>query len=119
MRRPRRTRVQAKEMARWPRSVREIAFRIHAPNRATSPPGRTSAAMITAIRRVTGVRMCTRGATSIAHPHVLQTAWMAETFANMHDVESRLRSVGYLPSPEIASTVFLADRLEKPVLVEG
>jgi MoxR-like ATPase len=44
---------------------------------------------------------------------------MAETVASVQDVESRLRSVGYLPSPEIASTIFLADRLEKPVLVEG
>jgi MoxR-like ATPase len=44
---------------------------------------------------------------------------MAETVASVQDVEARLRSVGYLSSPEIASTVFLADRLEKPILVEG
>jgi MoxR-like ATPase len=44
---------------------------------------------------------------------------MTDTLASVQDVESRLRSVGYLPSPEIASTVFLADRLEKPILVEG
>ena len=44
---------------------------------------------------------------------------MAETIASVQDAEARLRGVGYLPSPEIASSVFLADRLEKPVLVEG
>jgi MoxR-like ATPase len=34
-------------------------------------------------------------------------------------VENALTQVGYLPSREIATSVFLADRLEKPVLVEG
>jgi MoxR-like ATPase len=31
----------------------------------------------------------------------------------------RLRAVSYLPSREIATSIFLADRLEKPLLVEG
>src|SRR4051794_36813385 len=43
----------------------------------------------------------------------------AVSLASVQDSEARLRSVGYLPSTEIASSVFLADRLEKPVLVEG
>src|SRR5438445_2155136 len=43
----------------------------------------------------------------------------AVTLASVQDVDARLRSVGYLPSPEIATGSFLADRLEKPVLVEG
>src|SRR5207253_2074393 len=43
----------------------------------------------------------------------------AVSLASIQDVEARLRSVDYLPSTEIASSVFLADRLEKPVLVEG
>src|SRR5258706_14865601 len=43
----------------------------------------------------------------------------AVSLASVQDVEARLRSAGYLPSPEIATSVFLADRLEKPVLVEG
>ncbi len=30
-----------------------------------------------------------------------------------------LEEVGYLPSPEIATSVFLADRMDKPLLVEG
>ena len=30
-----------------------------------------------------------------------------------------LEAVGYLPSPEIATSVFLADRMDKPLLVEG
>jgi MoxR-like ATPase len=41
------------------------------------------------------------------------------SLASVQDAEARLRSVGYLPSVEIATSVFLADRLEKPVLVEG
>src|SRR3982751_809131 len=41
------------------------------------------------------------------------------SLASVQDAEARLRSVGYLPSAEIATSVFLADRLEKPVLVEG
>jgi MoxR-like ATPase len=44
---------------------------------------------------------------------------MAHALQSVQDAEARLRSVGYLPSPEIASSVFLADRLEKPILVEG
>ena len=43
----------------------------------------------------------------------------AVTLASVQDVDARLRSVGYLPSPEIATSIFLADRLEKPILVEG
>src|SRR3989449_9259630 len=43
----------------------------------------------------------------------------AVSLASVQDVEARLRSAGYLSSPEIATSVFLADRLEKPVLVEG
>ena len=41
------------------------------------------------------------------------------TFENIPDVEKRLGKAGYLPSREIATTIFLAERLEKPVLVEG
>jgi MoxR-like ATPase len=33
--------------------------------------------------------------------------------------EAALKGVGYLASPEIATSVFLADALEKPILVEG
>jgi MoxR-like ATPase len=44
---------------------------------------------------------------------------MAHTLESVQDADARLRSVGYLPSAEIASSVFLADRLEKPILVEG
>lgn len=40
-------------------------------------------------------------------------------FENIPDVETRLGEAGYLASREIATTVFLAERLEKPVLVEG
>jgi MoxR-like ATPase len=40
-------------------------------------------------------------------------------FASVDDASARLRAAGYLPSQEIATTAFLLDRLEKPVLVEG
>src|SRR5688572_1650092 len=43
----------------------------------------------------------------------------ARSFASVEDAESRLEQVGYLPSREIATACFLADRLEKPILVEG
>ena len=40
-------------------------------------------------------------------------------FASVDDVRERLAAVGYLASDAIATTVFLADRLGKPLLVEG
>jgi MoxR-like ATPase len=44
---------------------------------------------------------------------------MAERFESVDTVLSRLRAAGYLADAGIAGVVFLADRLEKPVLVEG
>jgi len=44
---------------------------------------------------------------------------MAERFESVDDVIGRLRAVDYLADPGIAGVVYLADRLEKPVLVEG
>jgi MoxR-like ATPase len=44
---------------------------------------------------------------------------MSERFASVEDVIERLRADDYLADLEIASVMFLADRLEKPVLVEG
>ncbi|GAA4939864.1 MoxR family ATPase [Actinomycetospora succinea] len=40
-------------------------------------------------------------------------------FDSVDDVMTRLTDVGYLPSTAVATTVFLADRLGKPLLVEG
>ncbi len=40
-------------------------------------------------------------------------------WTDVSQVEQALTHVGYLPSREIATSVYLADRLEKPVLVEG
>jgi MoxR-like ATPase len=40
-------------------------------------------------------------------------------FASVEEVSGKLAAAGYLPSREIATAVFLADRLEKPLLVEG
>ncbi len=40
-------------------------------------------------------------------------------FDSLEDASDRLAATGYLPSREIAMAVFLADRLEKPILVEG
>jgi len=39
--------------------------------------------------------------------------------ASVEDATSRLEQTGYLPSPDIATVAFLADRMSKPVLVEG
>ena len=44
---------------------------------------------------------------------------MADRFATVPDVLDRLRSVDYLADTSIAGVVYLADRLGKPVLVEG
>ncbi|MEG9225924.1 AAA family ATPase [Aeromicrobium sp. Sec7.5] len=41
------------------------------------------------------------------------------SFASVDDVIARLADVGYLASDSVATTVFLADRLGKPLLVEG
>jgi MoxR-like ATPase len=40
-------------------------------------------------------------------------------FASVDEVAARLARTGYLASAEVATTVFLADRLGKPLLVEG
>jgi MoxR-like ATPase len=40
-------------------------------------------------------------------------------FADLADVTARLEAASYLPDPEIATIAFLAERLGKPVLVEG
>jgi MoxR-like ATPase len=44
---------------------------------------------------------------------------MAERFKSVDEVIARLRDVDYLSDLGIAGVVFLADRLEKPILVEG
>lgn len=43
----------------------------------------------------------------------------APLFADIDDVARRLAETGYLPDTATATAVFLADRLEKPLLVEG
>jgi MoxR-like ATPase len=40
-------------------------------------------------------------------------------FSSVADVGKRLATAGYLPDAQISTTVFLADRLGKPLLVEG
>ena len=44
---------------------------------------------------------------------------MAERFESVADVTARLRGVDYLADAAISGAVYLADRLEKPVLIEG
>ncbi len=44
---------------------------------------------------------------------------MSERFSSVDAVREGLRSVDYLADDSIAGVVFLADRLEKPVLIEG
>ena len=48
-----------------------------------------------------------------------RTPTHAAQFADVADVTRRLSAAGYLPDAAIATTVFLADRLGKPLLVEG
>ncbi|MCV2491634.1 MoxR family ATPase [Geodermatophilus sp. YIM 151500] len=43
----------------------------------------------------------------------------APHFSSVADVTKRLSAAGYLPDAQISTTVFLADRLGKPLLVEG
>src|SRR4051812_11350491 len=44
---------------------------------------------------------------------------MGERFASVDDAATRLRAVDYLSDSSIAGVVYLADRLGKPILVEG
>ncbi|MFJ2839147.1 AAA family ATPase [Nocardia sp. NPDC087230] len=44
---------------------------------------------------------------------------MSKFFASVDQVQDRLTAAGYLPSPDIATAVFLADHLGKPLLIEG
>jgi MoxR-like ATPase len=44
---------------------------------------------------------------------------MTARFGSAGEVDERLRAVGYLATPMIASVAFLADRLAKPILAEG
>jgi MoxR-like ATPase len=44
---------------------------------------------------------------------------MSHALATIDDAVARLRAAGYLASRDIATSAFLADRLEKPLLVEG
>jgi MoxR-like ATPase len=44
---------------------------------------------------------------------------MSPGFSSIDDVAARLRGHGYVSDRRIATAVFLADRMEKPILVEG
>ena len=46
-------------------------------------------------------------------------SFQSPRFDGVDDVVARLEAVGYLSGPDIATVVHLADRLEKPLLVEG
>ncbi|MDI3384975.1 MoxR family ATPase [Streptomyces sp. B-S-A8] len=50
---------------------------------------------------------------------VADGAAAAGHFASVDEVEARLAEAGYLASPAVATTVYLADRLGKPLLIEG
>ncbi|MDN5749567.1 MAG: MoxR family ATPase [Pseudonocardia sp.] len=47
------------------------------------------------------------------------SAFQTPLFGSVADVAERLAGVGYLASTAVATTVYLADRLGKPLLVEG
>ena len=44
---------------------------------------------------------------------------MSERFTDVESVREGLKNVDYLADDGLASIVYLADRLEKPILVEG
>ena len=44
---------------------------------------------------------------------------VAHRIASIDAVEQGLASVGYIPSRQIATAVYLAQHLQKPILVEG
>lgn len=44
---------------------------------------------------------------------------MSKFFASVDEVTGRLTEAGYLPSLDIATAVFLAGHLGKPLLIEG
>ncbi len=44
---------------------------------------------------------------------------MSAAFSGVIDVHDRLEGAGYLPDPAIETVVYLAERLGKPILVEG
>ena len=44
---------------------------------------------------------------------------MVQPFQSIDDATTRLEQAGYMVSRQIAVTAFLADRLGKPILVEG
>ena len=44
---------------------------------------------------------------------------MSSEFSGVIDVRDRLAAVGYLPDESIETVVYLAERLRKPILVEG
>jgi MoxR-like ATPase len=49
----------------------------------------------------------------------LSTPSLTPAFASVEEALARLEATGYLASREIATCAFLADRMQKPVLVEG
>ena len=49
----------------------------------------------------------------------MSAAHQSPLFGSVHEVADRLAGVGYLASTAVATTVYLADRLGKPLLVEG
>src|SRR4051794_29411280 len=55
----------------------------------------------------------------MAFLHLLGALVLQPQFASVSDVRERLGAAGYLTDDAIATTVFLADRLGKPLLIEG
>ena len=50
---------------------------------------------------------------------VAPAGMVARKFGSIEGVEQSLASVGYIPSRQIATAVYLAQHLQKPILVEG
>ena len=81
--------------------------------------GRTLLSGASPICRVLPVRPLTRGDLASDPVRDDGTSCRPQLFGSVAEVGERLAGVGYLADDAIATTVFLADALGKPLLVEG
>ncbi len=71
------------------------------------------------VRRWIPIDPAVKSATSVARMTTDAAPQATERFASVQSVRDSLREVGYLADDGIAGVAFLADKLGKPILVEG
>src|SRR5262249_30881942 len=84
-------------------------------------PGPARAAAAPRLRRSGGVALRGRRCRRHRHAQTLRRARLTAmpAFASVDDVIARLRAEHYVCDRKIATAVYLPDRMEKPILVEG